>query len=206
MHTLRRHPLALAAAVVVALYAAPAAAAVNVYTANLDAFGENVESDGVGLAIVTLNSASFSMRVQTAFFGLTSPVTVAHIHCCTAVPLTGNAGVATAVPTFPDFPAGGTQGFYDKTFDMLAATSWNPSFVTNNGGSFQSAFAALKSGLDDGRAYLNIHTQQYMPGEIRGYLLNPIPEPGTYALMAAGLVGIGAWVRRRRAAQAASTA
>jgi hypothetical protein len=198
-------PTAIAAALVTALFAAPALATITVYTAALDGASESppVVSDGIGLGIVTLNDASFTMRVQTAFFGLTGNVTVAHIHCCTAVPGAGNVGVATTTPTFPGFPAGGTSGFYDQTFDMLDSGSWNAAFVTNNGGTFQSAYGALKSGLDSGSAYLNIHSTYAPGGEIRGFLLNPIPEPGTFALMAAGLLGIGAWVRRRRAAEAA---
>lgn len=45
-----------------------------------------------------------------------------------------------------------------------------------------------------------MHTTFAPGGEIRGFLLNPIPEPGTYALMAAGLLGVAGRVRRRRAA------
>ena len=58
--------------------------------------------------------------------------TASHIHCCVAPP--GNAGVATTTPTFPGFPLGVTAGTYSQTFDMTAAASYNPAFVTANGG------------------------------------------------------------------------
>lgn len=150
---LRPHVLAAAAALAVGLAAAPAGATITVYTATLTGAAESppVVSDGIGLAIVTLDSAAFQMRVQTAFSGLTGNVTVAHVHCCTAVPQTGIVGVATTVPTFPGFPAGGTSGFYDQTFDMLSAGRWSPAYVNDNGGTFQSAFAALRSGWTPAR-------------------------------------------------------
>jgi hypothetical protein len=199
MSTFRVRHLAAAAALAVA-GALPAHAVEFVYTGVLNAANESppVVSDGVGLGIVTLNPSSFTMRVQTVFFGLTGNVTVAHIHCCTAIPGEGNVGVASTTPTFPGFPAGGTSGFYDQTFDMLQASSWNAAFVNNNGGSFESAFAALQAGLDGGSAYLNIHSTFAPGGEIRGFLLAPIPEPSTYALMALGLAAVGVAAKRRR--------
>lgn len=195
--------LKLALATGALLAATPGWAVQTVYTTTLNGANEAppVVSDGVGLGIVTLDDSSFTMRVQTVFFGLTGNVTVAHIHCCTAAPGAGTSGVATPTPTFPGFPAGGTSGAYDVTFDMLQASSWNAAFVNNNGGSFASAFAALQAGLDAGSAYLNIHSTFAPSGEIRGFLAAPIPEPGTYALMALGLAGVG-FVARRRLAQA----
>lgn len=154
-------------------------------------------SPGTGSTTVTIDPELITMRVQASFSSLLAPTSVAHIHCCTDVPFTGNAGVATAVPTFPGFPAGVTSGSYDQTFDMTVASSYNASFVTAQGG-IPQAFDALVAGLDAGRAYLNVHTSQFPGGEIRGFPVAVIPEPKTYALMAAGLALVGLVVRRRR--------
>jgi len=157
-------------------------------------------SPGTGTAIVTLDQALNTMRVQVSFFGLTSPVSAAHIHCCLAVPFTSTAGVATITPTFTAFPAA-TSGWYDFTYNMLDANSYNSAFVTANGGSAAGAYAALTAGLmTPGRTYLNLHSLPNFPGgEIRGFL-QVVPEPSTYALMVSGLVALGLIARKRRKA------
>jgi hypothetical protein len=94
------------------------------------------------------------------------------------VPGQGNAGVATTTPSFPGFPAGVTSGSYDMTFDMTLASSYNASYVTANGGTPASAFAALKAALNNGTAYFNIHTTMYPGGEIRSFF-----APESYQIM-----------------------
>jgi hypothetical protein len=47
------------------------------------------------------------IQVQVAFNGLLGNVTNSHIHCCVDAP--GNVRVATTLPTFPFFPAGGAS-------------------------------------------------------------------------------------------------
>lgn len=204
MFAFRPRHLAVAAALAATAALLPAQATQIVYTTTMTGPNESppVASDGVGLSIVTLDTASFSMRVQTVFTGLVGTVTVAHIHCCTAVPGVGNVGVATPTPSFPGFPTGVSTGSYDVTFDMLQASSWNAAFVSNNGGTPVSAFAALVAGMNAGAAYLNIHSTFAPGGEIRGFYAPnlPIPEPGTYALMALGLAGVVVVARRRQAA------
>jgi hypothetical protein len=133
------------------------------------------------------------------FSGLLGTTTASHIHCCTAPAGTGTAGVATTVPTFPGFPLGVTGGTSDNTFDMTALTSYNPTFVTNNGGTSSSAFDALMAGLSSDEAYMNIHTTVVPGGEIRGFLLaSAVPEPSTWAMMTLGFAGVGFMAYRRR--------
>jgi len=59
---------------------------------------------------------------------------------------------------------------------MAEASSYNPAYITANGGTPGSAFSALLAGFDAGKAYLNIHTSFKESGEIRGFL-TPEPEP-----------------------------
>ena len=111
-----------------------------------------------------------TLHVVVAFTDLLGTTTASHIHTPTPAPGTGTAGVATTTPSFPGFPLGVTSGTYDDVLDLMLASSYNPSFVTANGGTVASAEAALAAGILAGEAYLNIHTTVVPGGEIRGFL------------------------------------
>jgi hypothetical protein len=152
-------------------------------------------SPGTGSAEVDFNTVAKTMRVQVTFSGLTAGTTASHIHAPTSMPLTGTAGVATTTPTFVNFPLGVTAGTYDMTYDMTLASSYNPAFITANGGTPASAEAALLAGMQAEESYLNIHTTNFPGGEIRGFLIpQPVPEPSTIALAAIAGLGISALV------------
>ena len=156
-------------------------------------------SPGTGSATVTLNSAANTMRVQVSFSGLLGTTTASHIHSATALPGTGTAGVATQTPSFALFPLGVTSGTADQTLNMLDAASYNPAFVAANGGTAASAETALFGGISAGKAYLNIHTTTFPGGEIRGFLVQAVPEPGAVSLLGSlGLCGALLAVRRLR--------
>jgi hypothetical protein len=192
----------LYALLTISVLAVPAAASPVWYTASLSGMAENPPSGspGTGSAMVGYDAATHMLQVKVTFSGLTGGTTASHIHCCTAAPMSGNAGVATEVPTFSGFPLGVMSGTYDETFDLTSATSFNPAFVTAQG-SVAAAETALAAGLASGNAYLNIHTTDHPAGEIRGFLTpasSSVPEPATLALIGAGLFGI--WRLRRKAA------
>jgi hypothetical protein len=179
---------------------APAArAALIVYVASLSGPAESPPnaSPGTGFAEVDYDSTAHTLHVHVTFSGLTAGTIASHIHSATTAPGTGTAGVATTTPTFANFPLGVTSGTYDNTLDLTLASSYNPAFVTANGGTTASAETALATGLAAGEAYLNIHTTNFTGGEIRGFL-QPTPAPPTIVLLASGLgaLGVGTWWRR----------
>jgi hypothetical protein len=177
----------------------PAAAAILIYDASLNGATEipGTGSPGTGFATITIDTIADTMNVQESFSGLEAGTTASHIHCCAVQPAT--VGVATTVPTFPNFPLGVTSGTYDDTLDMTSLASYNPAFVTANGGTVPSAFAVLLAGLNDGEAYINIHTTMFPTGEIRGILeLTPLPTALPLAMTGLGLLGLLSWRRKRR--------
>lgn len=174
------------------------ASAAVVYTAVLSGAAESPPnaSPGTGTATVTIDTGTHDMRVQTTFSGLTGTTTSAHIHCCTAVAGVGTAAAATQVPTFGGFPLGVSAGSYDQLFDLAELSSWNPAFVTAHGGTAAGAEGAFLAGLANGQAYLNIHSNLFGGGEIRGFLA-AVPNPATLVLVGIGLAALG-WRRGQR--------
>lgn len=173
-------------------------AATFVFNGTLTGNQENpsVSTSGSGNALVSFDDVINLLSVQVSFANLIGNTTMAHIHCC--APVGSNVGVVTPVPSFPGFPLGVTAGSYSQVFDLTQASSFNPSFINNNGGSVTAARQAFISGLQANQAYFNIHSSKFPGGEIRGQLIAAVPEPATWGMMLLGFGAMGAAMRRRQ--------
>ena len=143
---------------------------------------------------VTYDSTTSLLSLSTEFWGLLGGTTLAHIHA--PAPPGSNAPPATTTPTLPGFPTGLTAGAFSTSLDLSLTSSFNPNFVTANGGTAAGAEEALAAALADGLAYFNIHTTAFGPGEIRGNLQR-VPDGGAVAALLVPLLLGLAIVRRR---------
>jgi hypothetical protein len=142
------------------------------YTARLTGPGESPpsDSDGLGHVVVRVDFDINKLRINATFDDLAGSVTEAHIHAPTANVGSGTAIAATPSPSFSGFPLGVTSGDYEGEFDLALASSYDPAFITQSGGTVGDAYSALGVALINGKAYFDIHSTAFPYGEIRGFL------------------------------------
>jgi hypothetical protein len=103
--------------------------------------------------------------------------------------------VATTTPSFVGFPLGVTSGTFHNVLDLTLAGSWNPAFITANGGTTASAEAVFGPEFTAGHTYFNIHTSFAPGGEVRAFLT---PEPTSWTLLGGSLLALAAARKRLR--------
>jgi hypothetical protein len=166
----------------------------------MDGPSEPTSSLGTGYGTVLYDDLAHTLKLDCTFSGLANDqgngTTASHIHAATTLPFQGTAGVATTTPSFAGFPLNVFAGEFHNTLDLTQSTSWNPSYVTANGGTTATAEVAFASALATGRSYWNIHSGKFGGGEIRGFL-QLVPEPASCLLLVIGLVGLACGARKR---------
>lgn len=159
--------LALAGALLLGL-AAPALAGgeSRTYTTHLVGELDGVETRATGQAIFTVarDGSSISYRIIAANI---NDVTMAHIHLA-ATPGANGGIVAWLYPSAP--PPALIPGRFSG---VLATGTITASNLT--GALAGQPLAALVAALDDGRAYVNVHTTAHPAGEIRGNFTCRVP-------------------------------
>jgi hypothetical protein len=149
------------------------------FNATLSGLQENPAnaSPGTGTATASFNLGTNLFVFNDSWSGLSAPQTASHIHT------PGAPGVNGPVV----FPFGAAEGF------VPGGTSGSVSFST-------ILTATQITQLLGGLFYVNVHTTAFPGGEIRGQITaipSAVPEPSTYALAGAALLGLMIWRRVR---------
>jgi len=175
------------------LLTAGAANAATFFKGSLSGSQETVPnaSTATGNGTIELSDDMNSIKVNLSWNNLTAPAAAGHIHCCAFLGAIGPVAIDLA-------PSNVITGSASGTFDLTLAGTYGGVFLNANGNNAVSARAAFLAGLTGGKAYFNVHNQNFPAGEIRGQIA-AVPEPATWAMLIAGFGMVGASLRRRTA-------
>jgi len=168
-----------------------ASATIKVYSFNLDAMQEvpTNSSTAAGSFQLTVDDVADTLSFVMTAFNLQGTVQGAHIHMA---PMGSNGSVQFNLFNNADASGPVTVGPFlvPNSYALLG---------NNKAAGSTTTLMPLADAINamPWNFYVNLHTSVYGGGEIRGQLA-PIPEPGTYALLAIGLGVIGVAARRRR--------
>lgn len=150
----------------------PAGAAIVNLNASIDAsqvVGGST-SLGAGFASMTLDDVTYDLNWNITWSGLTGTPTAMHFHG--PAPAGANAGVQVNI--------GAISGLTSPSIGSATITG------------------AQATDLLAGLWYINIHTDAYPTGEIRGQV-GVVPLPGAVFLFGSGLLGLVGLAKRRKA-------
>jgi hypothetical protein len=124
----------------------------------------------------------------------------------TGAAITSSSGVSVSFGASPaNLPGGNPYGFSanlgadsNSGYPGTMANGVNPGEWINF--RFNGSFSALSAALSSGALDVGVHVQGFRNGGSESFMVStaPVPEPGTYALMLAGLGAVGFIARRRR--------
>lgn len=165
---------ALATVAMLLIVAQSASAVTLTFEANLDGLQESPPnaSPAFGLGDLTLDTVSGNVTINTGTYQDL-------LGGATAVTLNGMAGPGTNAGIL-----------ITLTLDTPGAATG-----TFSGGGTLGVMAI--GGMQAGNTYINIRSQVFPSGEIRGQLFQVTPEPGSIMLAIFGALGLAACTRRR---------
>ncbi len=177
---MNKHALTLAFLTAAALNTA-AWAATEQFVVDLQPEGDAGRT-GSGSGTLTFDDALNTLTFNDILWsGLSAPSSNAHIHGPSGL-FPETAGVIYGLS--PDFTTlGGTNGTISGTLTLVDGTAGID-------------LADQIGQLEGGQWYINIHSDAFLGGEIRGQIL--IPEPSTWALLGLGATLVGWHLRRGR--------
>ena len=97
---------------------------------------------------------------------------------------------------------GWAYGAGDRGFLYSGGTMWDLVDLLDGGNPLNGGWTTLYSGqgINDS-GWITGYGELFADGELHAFLMTPVPEPGTLALLGLGLPLGLAWFKRRRAAQ-----
>jgi hypothetical protein len=142
------------------------------------------------VASMSLNTATHQLFVNygwgiaNGYTDLTSPFTFTHIHG--PGDLNAAAGVLYDLSSLVTIQSSTVGGIFGKTLQLIELAPGGTSYTVSQ----------QEADLLNNLWYVNVHDNTHPDGEIRGQLISTVPEPQTFALVAAlSLLGFGAYRR-----------